>query len=923
MVSRRDLLRRGSACGLAAALPDALADAAGMPAPHIDDPGDPLAGYPHRGWEDFYREEFAATRGDSQGFAFHCSNCQGNCAFRVFARDGVVVREEQLAQYPQIRAEIPDPNPRGCNKGTIHSQSMADADRLHWPLQRVGRRGEGRWRRVAWDAAIDAIAAKVVDTMVQHGPGAIMLHAGTGIVSQGKRAGPLRLGSLLGAQRLYPSSAVGDMFTGASLAYGIPNVGTSLDAWFEMDYIVLWSFNPSTTRIPDAHYLWEAKWRGARIVVVSPDYNPTAIHADLWVPIAPGTDSSLAMSLVNVVLAEGLVDEDFVREQTDLPFLVREDDGRLLRLADLREGGRDDVFYAWDEAKGKAQPMPGTRGHFRKTLRLGALRPALSGRWEVQGADGRPIAVTTVFDRIRAEAAKFSPEATHAHTGVHPDVVRRLAREFAAARDPGITVGFSLHKYAWGILACWAQALLCALTGHEVVDTEHQWSLGGIGPLSSPKPARFGSGFYGEWMAGRMWESFRRHHGRDGDFARRAGIAPEALVELAARASERKWTSYWGPPRVRLMFADNIFRRNKAASGYRRAVLDATELYVDVNTRMDSSAEFADFVLPATSHYEGWDLRGEVGYHRYANLTMPPPGLKPVGESKTEWEICSLLAARIQQIAKDRGIGPLPDPDFVVERDGSKQPVTRDLDILHDEFTMLGRLKTDQDVVRWLLDNVPAFQRWKLDDVVRNGYLPLNTQAGLTSPLYADRPYRSFEEQRHLRKPYPTLSGRQQFCIDHELFVQLGCSVPTAREPLHPARWPLRFFSPHTRWGIHSTWRTNKYMLRQQRGVPHVNLNPDDAATRGIADGDTVRVFNDVGEFRAMAKLMPGLRPGTLTMDHAWEPHQFARRQGMDEPVAGLLSPLELAGGWGHLRFGAEWDGNQLANESSVDVAKV
>ncbi|MCB1982418.1 MAG: molybdopterin-dependent oxidoreductase, partial [Rhodoferax sp.] len=166
MVSRRDLLRRGSACGLAAALPDALADAAGMPAPHIDDPGDPLAGYPHRGWEDFYREEFAATRGDSQGFAFHCSNCQGNCAFRVFARDGVVVREEQLAQYPQIRAEIPDPNPRGCNKGTIHSQSMADADRLHWPLQRVGRRGEGRWRRVAWDAAIDAIAAKVVDTMV-------------------------------------------------------------------------------------------------------------------------------------------------------------------------------------------------------------------------------------------------------------------------------------------------------------------------------------------------------------------------------------------------------------------------------------------------------------------------------------------------------------------------------------------------------------------------------------------------------------------------------------------------------------------------------------------------------------------------------------------------------------------------------------
>jgi dimethylsulfide dehydrogenase subunit alpha/complex iron-sulfur molybdoenzyme family reductase subunit alpha len=248
--------------------------------------------------------------------------------------------------------------------------------------------------------------------------------------------------------------------------------------------------------------------------------------------------------------------------------------------------------------------------------------------------------------------------------------------------------------------------------------------------------------------------------------------------------------------------------------------------------------------------------------------------------------------------------------------------VTRDLDILHDEFTMLGRINTDKDVVKWLIENVPAFQPWKFEDVVRNGYLTLNTNAGLTSPLYADKPYRSFEEQFHLKKPWPTLSGRQQFYIDQEVFLKLKCAVPTAREPLHPAKFPLKFYSPHTRWGIHSTWRTNKHMLRQQRGVPHVNLNPKDAAARGIRDGDTVRVFNDVGEFRAMAKVMPSLRPGTLMMDHAWEPHQFIKRLGMDEPVAGLLSPLELAGGWGHLQFGAEWDGNQLAYESSVDVAK-
>ena len=283
MTTRRDFIKysAGGLCALKLGLPlEALARIVAV--------DDPLQGYPDRAWEDFYRREFTATRGDAQGFAFHCSNCQGNCAFKIFAKDGMVTREEQLAQYPQIAMDIPDANPRGCNKGTIHSQAMYEKDRLLYPQKRIGARGAGKWARISWDQAIAEISEKTVDTLVKHGPGSLMVYCGTGILSQGRRAAPLRLGSLLGSTRLYPSSAVGDMFTGATLAYGIPNVGTSLDAWFEMDYIVLWSFNPNVTRIPDAHYLWEAKWRGAKIVVITPDYNPTAIHADQWISINPG-----------------------------------------------------------------------------------------------------------------------------------------------------------------------------------------------------------------------------------------------------------------------------------------------------------------------------------------------------------------------------------------------------------------------------------------------------------------------------------------------------------------------------------------------------------------------------------------------------------------------------------------------------------
>ncbi|MBI1864389.1 MAG: molybdopterin-dependent oxidoreductase, partial [Nitrospirae bacterium] len=257
------------------------------------------------------------------------------------------------------------------------------------------------------------------------------------------------------------------------------------------------------------------------------------------------------------------------------------------------------------------------------------------------------------------------------------------------------------------MLACWGQALACALTGHAAetggLDTEHQWSLGGIGPLTNPKPARFASGVLSEWMSGRMWETFKTHYSDEREFAERVGIPPAEVIKIADESREKKWLAWFGEPRGRILFGDNMFRRNKSQVHYEKAVLDRTDLYVNVNFRMDSSAALADYVRPGQSHYEGWDIRGEVGYHRFANLIVPPPGLKPVGEAKSEWEICRLLAAGIEAAAKRRGIPKLVDAAFNVKKEGKDAPVVRDLDTLHDDFTMNGTVKTDQDVVKWLL----------------------------------------------------------------------------------------------------------------------------------------------------------------------------------------------------------------------------
>ncbi len=917
-MERRDFLKGTAYCGLALAF------------------GGPTTALPvfaasrkakggARPWEELYRREFLDTRGDAQGYAFHCSNCQGNCAWRVFAKDGRVMREEQAAAYPAIHPRIPDANPRGCNKGIIHSKQMVQADRLLHPLKRVGRRGEGRWQRVTWQEALDDIAARVVDTLTKNGLGSLMLHCGTGILSQGRRAGPLRLGSLLGAQRLYPASAVGDMFTGASLAYGIATIGHSLDAWFEARTIILWGINAAVTRIPDAHYLTEARYNGAKIWCITPEYNATAKLATDWVPVKPGTDSFLALSLLHVLFRDRLIDEAFVREQTDLPFLVRTDSGALLRHKDLRDKGKEDVFYCWDEATNSVQPMPGTQGHFKKSLRLGKLKPALTGTWKVKGKDGKEIEVTTVFERARAEALKFPPEKTQETTGVHPELVERMARDLARAEKAIVNIGFSLHKYVSGTMTCWAAALACALTAHAGerggLDTENNWSLGGIGPLSSPKPARFASGFFSEWENGGMEASMRRHY-PDAHLKSALGLDADETVALGRRFKQTS-NAYFGKPKVVLLFADNMLQRNKAESHYRRNFVEGLDLLVDVNHRMDSTALWSDYVLPAKSQYESWDLRGELGYHRFCNITVPPKGLKPIGETRSEWEICLLLAEAISREAVRRGVERLPDPDFLAQAGDKAGPVMRELKNLPAEFTDGGQLMNDEDVVRWLMKNVPAIAPWTPEDAMKRGFVPLNREAGFNSPLYANRPFHSFENNVYLRQPYKTLSGRQQFYVDHPVFMKLGCATPTALPPLRPRSFPFAFYTPHTRHGIHSQWRTNTFLLRLQRGEPHVWLNPATAREKGIGEGVAVRVFNDVGEFFARAKLMPNVPPGSVVTDHAWEPYQFRNKLGLNNAVAGLLSPLELVDGWGHLTFNPNWDGNMIAFESAVDVETV
>ena len=371
-----------------------------------------------------------------------------------------------------------------------------------------------------------------------------------------------------------------------------------------------------------------------------------------------------------------------------------------------------------------------------------------------------------------------------------------------------------------------------------------------------------------------------------------------------------------------LVFADARLRRNKGA--YKQAFLDKAKFIAYGDFRMSDFATWADVLLPCTTSYEAWDLRTNPGYHRFANICVPPANLKRVGEVKSEWEISTLIVEKLEALAKARHQATGDErsvkiPDATHAKDGFHA-----MDRLVEEFTQGGKLRTDRDAVEFALEHVDQFKPSTARAMVeRGGFLVLNEKAGKTSPLYPDRPYNSFENNLYLHQRFETVSGRLTFYVDHPLWIAAGAQVPRATEPIHPRRFPFLLMTPHARWSIHSTYKVSPTLLRLQRGEPCVMMNPKTAVAKGIGDGDRVRMWNDLGEVLVQAKIATGVPPGAVLMEHGWEPFQYRGRKGHNAIIGDMLNLLEVSDGWGHLKFGTNWDGNQHAYDSTVDIAKV
>jgi hypothetical protein len=270
-------------------------------------------------WADQYRDKW---KWDKVTWGSHCVDCYPtNCPYRVYSRNGRVIREEPSGHFGTVEKDVPDMNPAGCQKGASWSQMLDGKERILHPLRRAGERGEGRWNRVSWDEALTEIADAMLDAIEESGPQSIVR---IGTPGEGGTQTMILGGGVfqrIGATSTDVQSEINDFNPGLYITFGRFDPAHSNDDWFRSELLLIWANNPAYGSIPWYHFLAEARYNGSEVVTIAPDYSPSAIHGDYFVPVRIGSDAALALSMCRVIIDEELVDK------ASLPAAVRRGGG--------------------------------------------------------------------------------------------------------------------------------------------------------------------------------------------------------------------------------------------------------------------------------------------------------------------------------------------------------------------------------------------------------------------------------------------------------------------------------------------------------------------------------------------------------------------------------------------------------------------
>ena len=269
----------------------------------------------------------------------HCRMCHGGCGVLVYTKNG---RVEKIAGDP----DCPINHGTLCSKGIASAQIAYHPDRLTYPVKRIGPKASGKWERISWDEALDTIAERILGYKEEYGAESIVMGYGTGRENE---AVIYRFANLLGTPNVVTA---GHFCYGPRIATGIITCGSNpiVDYENHPKCIMVWGNNVVISN-PDC-YKGEpfsvSLDKGAKLIAVDPRLTRIAARADVWLPLRPGTDTALALGMLNVIVNEGLYDKEFVENHVYgwEPFVKRVNEYPLDRVTEITRVPKKKIIEA-------------------------------------------------------------------------------------------------------------------------------------------------------------------------------------------------------------------------------------------------------------------------------------------------------------------------------------------------------------------------------------------------------------------------------------------------------------------------------------------------------------------------------------------------------------------------------------------------
>ncbi|MDR1087675.1 MAG: molybdopterin-dependent oxidoreductase [Coriobacteriales bacterium] len=718
-------------------------------------------------------------------------DCGGGCGMNVHVRDGKVVKTSKI--------DLDDPlMTRVCQRGLAHAQRVYAPERIKYPMRRAGERGEDTWEQITWDEAIEEVCTHWKAAQEAYGPGSVAFFCGTG------NQGPdqyyvARLRTAMGATNIMGSSDMNGLYMAALMVTRGPYLhGSSFNTILDSKNIFLFSCNSTTSNHVKWSYVLAAKDKGAKLVVIDPNYTVAASKADIWVPLRPGTDAALYMAMTNVIIDEGLADIDYLTRGTVAPYLVKESDGKYLRYSDIGLAEASDAG-AGLTLDGAASQQAEVDDGSNPIVVMGAdgvhgsrdeiTEPVIEGSFEVEG-----VAVKTAYTLLRERIAEWTVDHAAELCELDPELIREVARVYADGPTMNYP-GFGMDHWVqgpWPYHALFAMAFVAGNFGKPgaSVDGSMQANMGitgvNVGAAMMFEGAQQGFTLYSQ-QVGNVLET-------------------------------GQWMGF--PLTIKCLFS---YMSNPCASLPDRNAwmkfIDTLDHFVVVDSVMSDTVRMADLVLPSPHWFEVETFYPSV----LPTVRISEQAIAPLYESKSDIDIANLLGvgmglADIMNMTADDFHSICLDNEMAAELGLSWDALKEEksIQVLPDDF-IFGEnytLPTPTGKAEFYVENV--------------------------APMI---PYGQVLDERLLALPH--WEAPSEAWPTNPLYEKYPLTLMTYRDK---ARVNTMF--------CYSPW------LEEIFPEPMLDINPADAEARGIANGDEVRVLNDRGFMVVKARVNPAVRPG-------------------------------------------------------------